>query len=120
MNISSSDRVNDYFSDIQLISPDKFESLITIRKLFFNANRNLVEEIKYGGLVFNLSDALIGGIFTYKKHLSIEFSNGAEFTDIDSVLEGGGGKRRHIKIFTSDDIIQKNCEYYINQACRDE
>ncbi len=46
MNISSSDRVNDYFSDIQLISPDKFESLITIRKLFFNANRNLVQKVE--------------------------------------------------------------------------
>ncbi len=117
MELSNNDKVNDFLADIQLISSDKFDMMISIRELFFSANKDLVEDIKYGGLVFNLSNSLLGGIFPYKKHISIEFSNGSDFIDIDSILDGGGKKRRHLKIFTADDIAQKNSEYFINQAC---
>ena len=63
-----------------------------------------------------MSNALIGGIYTYKKHISIEFSNGSGFIDTDSILEGSGKKRRHIKIYTDDDIFQKNYTYFVSQA----
>lgn len=93
--------------------------VMSIRDIFLGANEKLVEDIKYGGLVFNLSNALIGGIYIYKQHISIEFSNGCDFIDIDSILEGSGKKRRHLKIYKNDDIAQKNSEYFINQAvCR--
>ena len=58
-------------------------------------------------MIFNVSNALIGGIYTYKEHISIEFSNGADFIDTDSILEGGGKKRRHLKIYKNEDIVQK-------------
>ncbi len=120
MELSNNDKVNDFLADIQLISSDKFDMMISIRELFFSANKDLVEDIKYGGLVFNLSNSLLGGIFPYKKHISIEFSNGSDFIDIDSILDGGGKKRRHLKIFTADDIAHKNSDYFINQACNGE
>ena len=120
MELSNNDKVNDFLADIQLISSDKFDMMISIRELFFSANKDLVEDIKYGGLVFNLSNSLLGGIFPYKKHISIEFSNGSDFIDIDSILDGGGKKRRHLKIFTADDIAHKNSEYFINQVCNGE
>lgn len=63
-----------------------------------------------------MSDALIGGIYSYKEHVSIGFSNGADFIDNDSILEGGGKKRRHLKIYENDDIVQKNVEYFVSQA----
>lgn len=116
MTISSNEKVNDFLTDKQFKSPEQFEMMITIRDLFFNSNKNLVEDIKYDGLVFNLSGALIGGIFSYKEHLSIEFSSGADFSVANSNLEGGGKKRRHLKIKTKHDIAQKNCDYYIDQA----
>ena len=116
MNISSNDRVNDFLADTQLTSPSQFEIVTSIRELFLSANSDLVDDIKYGGLVFNLAGSFIGGIYTYKEHISIEFSNGAGFTDPDSILEGGGKKRRHLKIHSSDDIAQKNAIYFINQA----
>ncbi len=116
MNISTSDKVNDFLSDIQSISSEQFDMVIAIRDIFLRANEELVEGIKYGGLVFNMSDALIGGIYSYKEHVSIEFSNGADFIDNYSILEGGGKKRRHLKIYESDDISQKNIAYFINQA----
>jgi len=52
-----------------------------IRRLFNKASQALSEDIKYGGLVFMKSGSLIGGIFPYKNHISIEFSNGSSFSD---------------------------------------
>jgi hypothetical protein len=117
MNISSNDKVNDFLADLQFTAPDKFDMVISIRNIFLSSNKDLIEEIKYGGLAFNLSNTFIGGIYTYKEHISIEFSNGAEFTDIDSILDGAGKKRRHLKIYTNSDIVHNNSEYFINQAC---
>lgn len=116
MNISNSDKVNDFLSDIQSLTTEQFDMVTAIRDIFLKAHEELVEDIKYGGLVFNVSNALIGGIYIYKEHISIEFSNGADFTDTNSNLEGGGKKRRHLKIFSYDDIVQKNTKHFVNQA----
>ncbi len=51
-----------------------------------------------------------------KEHISIEFSNGANFTDTNSVLEGKGKKRRHLKIYSPKDVAQKKSDYFIKQA----
>ncbi|MCF6203588.1 MAG: DUF1801 domain-containing protein [Methylococcaceae bacterium] len=61
--------------------PVKVEVIELIREIFHNANQKLSEEIKYGGVVFNLSNSLVGGIFPYKQHISIEFCNGVGFPD---------------------------------------
>ena len=116
MNISNNDKVNDFLADIQFKASEQFEMMISIREMFLASNEKLVEDIKYGGLVFNLSGVLIGGIYSYKEHLSIEFSNGADFIDPNFILEGGGKKRRHLKIKMNDDITNKNADYFINQA----
>ncbi len=116
MSISTSDKVNDFLSDIQSISSEQFDIIISIRDVFLKSNKELVEGIKYGGLVFSASNALIGGIYIYKEHISVEFSNGANFIDTDSILEGGGKKRRHLKIYTDEDIAPKKIEYFVNQA----
>lgn len=118
MTLSTQDRVNKFLEDIHLLSNEKHEILVAIRELFFTANTELAENIKYGGLVFEISNTLIGAIFVYKKHISIEFSFGYQFEDPDLLLEGGGKYRRHIKIFKQEDIEDKNCAFYIAQAVR--
>ncbi|NOX92398.1 MAG: DUF1801 domain-containing protein, partial [Gammaproteobacteria bacterium] len=70
------------------------------------------------GLVFNLSNTLIGGIYVYEKHLSIEFSHGAELSDPNNILEGKGKKRRHIKIHVAKDIDEKKVDYFVRQALK--
>ena len=80
MNISSNDRVNDFFTDVQLVSSEQYNMMILIRSIFLKSTNDLVEEIKYGGLTFQIKGTLIGGIYVYKEHISIEFSNGADFT----------------------------------------
>jgi hypothetical protein len=104
MNISTNDKVNNFLSDMQSISKNQFDMVMSIRDIFLGANEKLVEDIKYGGLVFNLLNLLIGGIYIYKQHILIEFSNGFDFTDTDFILEGSGKKRRHLKIYKNDDI----------------
>lgn len=113
---SSNQKVNDFLVGIQSTFPDSFKSIENIRALFFEENDQLSNDIKYGGVVFNAHDKLIGGIFLYKKHLSIEFSNGVNFSDPDNLLEGKGKMRRHLKIRKSEDINTKNVRFYIKQA----
>ena len=112
------DRVNKFMEDLQTISPDKAEIIKSIRKIFLTTNKSLTEDIKYGGLVFNLSGVLLGGIFPYKEHISIEFSNGAEFLDPAGILEGNGKKRRHIKIVTKKDINDKSVKAFVTEAVK--
>ncbi len=118
MKLAGNDRVNKFMDDLQSVSPDKLEIIKSIRKIFLGADKELTEEIKYGGLVFNLSNVLIAGIFPYKEHISIEFSNGSDLDDPSGILEGKGKKRRHLKIINKQDINDKNVNEFVNQAIK--
>jgi hypothetical protein len=56
------------------------------------------------------------GIFSYKKHVSIEFSQGFLMKDPHNFLEGRGKYRRHLKIKTRDEIVKKNLPFFVQQA----
>ncbi len=75
---------------------------------------------KYGGEVLALDPdddkKFVGGIFSYKDHVSLEFSNGAVFDDPDGHLEGKGKSRRHLKLYTVDDVVTKDAERFLKQA----
>ena len=114
--ISSNTKVNDFLLKTQASSPDSFETIETIRTLFLKENSQLTEDIKYGGIIFNSADKLIGGIYPYKEHISIEFSQGASFSDPSKLLEGKGKMRRHLKIQNFNDIQAKNTLFFIKQA----
>ncbi|VAX02403.1 hypothetical protein MNBD_GAMMA20-1750 [hydrothermal vent metagenome] len=116
MSFSNNDKVDSFLNDIQFQSPEMFEILMSIRTIFHDTNLGLVEDIKYGGLVFTLSNTLIGGIFVYAKHISIEFSFGAELPDPDKILEGKGKKRRHIKIHVMEDVEKKKVKNFVGIA----
>ena len=113
---SSNQKVNEFLSDIQNTFPDSYKTIQEIRKLFFEENSDLSEEIKYGGITFNVLDDLVAGIYLYKKHISIEFSHGSSFQDPEKQLEGKGKMRRHLKIIDNEDINNKSCRFYIKQA----
>lgn len=109
-------KISEFIYDVQLVAPKQAESINLIRKLFNKTNEVLSEEIKYGGLVFLKSGSLIGGIFPYKNHISIEFSNGADFSDPKGLLEGQGKRRRHLKIHNHQEIALKNATFFIEQS----
>ena len=118
MKFSDNERVNKFMDDLQSISPPKLEMVESIRKIFVSANKELDEDIKYGGLVFNLSSVLIGGIFPYKEHISIEFNNGSDLPDPSGILEGKGKKRRHLKIVEKQDIDAKKVKVFVAEAAK--
>ena len=91
--------------------------VIGIRSLFLEACPGLAEAVKYGGIVFLKNGELVGGVFAYKEHVSVEFSHGASFPDPDSTLEGKGKYRRHIKLHDLDDIEARNLAGFIGLAC---
>lgn len=113
---SPNEKVDEFLIDIRTTFPDKSEIVERIRKFFFEENSEIEEDIKYGGIVFNVSGQLVGGIYLYKQHISIEFSDGANFNDKNSLLEGKGKKRRHLKIMEKNDIVYKKVSFYIKQA----
>lgn len=75
---------------------------------------------KYGGEVFvpNASEPnrFVGGVFIYKNHLSVEFSNGATFDDPEGLLEGQGKARRHLKVHNLAEITEKSVAGFLRQA----
>ncbi len=116
MGESNNKKVQNFLADVDYKSPEQLTIIQDVRKAFLVADKNLAEDIKYGGLVFLQDDTLIAGIFCYKKHVSIEFSNGASFEDPDKLLEGKGKYRRHLKLVLSDEFTAKNGVFYIKQA----
>ena len=110
------EKVQTFLEDAKAISQERYEIISTIREAFLKAGLGFVEGFKYGGTTYNISGELIGGIFSYKEHVSIEFSYGANFSDPHKVLEGSGKQRRHIKIKTLSDIEKKLVSFYIRQS----
>lgn len=93
-----------------------------------DAIKELVDQIapdvryvaKYGGEVLALdpdSDSkFVGGIFAYKDHVSLEFSEGASFDDPNGHLDGKGKSRRHLKFTTVDEVASKEAIRFLKQA----
>jgi len=75
---------------------------------------------KYGGDVilpdFRDAKSFVGGIFKYKEHVSLEFSQGASFDDPKGYLDGKGKNRRHLKLASVDEVQSKDAEGYLRQA----
>ncbi len=64
MNTSTNDKVNDFLFDIQSISSEQFDIVISIKEIFLRINNELVEDIKYGGSLIYQMDWLEGFIHT--------------------------------------------------------
>lgn len=75
---------------------------------------------KYGGVVV---EKIAGqpktqccGYFIYAQHVSLEFTHGAKLKDPDSLLEGSGKHRRHIKLENVQDLTAKRCKNFLEQV----
>lgn len=75
---------------------------------------------KYGGEVLALDPdddgKFVGGIFSYKEHVSLEFSEGVSFDDPEAHLEGKGKNRRHLKFQTLEDVEAKGTRDFLERA----
>lgn len=116
MTISNT-KVDDFFSDLALSDPEKQRIAVALRTEIKRQAKTAEERVMYGGILYFL-DQPFCGIFSYKSHVTLEFSNGYQFEDKAGVLEGSGKLRRHIKFKQASEIIDKHTALYIEQAIR--
>jgi hypothetical protein len=116
MSISKNEEVHTFLDDLKVMEGELYDSLVEIRQMILDMHQKAEEKIMYGGIVFFLEGEMFGGLFSYKNHVSLEFSNGFQMKDPDNFLEGKGKYRRHLKIRTKEDIPNKKVAFYIKQA----
>jgi hypothetical protein len=113
----SADRISKLLEDIRLIDPERFELMQALREDILDLDSSISEEVKYGGLLFSTKKSFCG-VFSYAKHVSLEFSAGAALPDTFKVLEGEGKFRRHIKLTSTQAIEEKHVREYLVLALK--
>ena len=111
------DRISKLLEDIRLLDPERFELVEALRKIVLDLNSSITEEVKYGGILFSAGQPFCG-VFSYAKHVSLEFGAGASLPDKYKVLEGEGKLRRHIKLSSAQDISGKHVREYLVLALK--
>ena len=107
--------VQTLLEDIALLGQTQFEIVQAVRALAMKTIQPLTEEVKYGGILFG-STVQFAGVFAYKAHVSVEFSQGTRILDTDGHLEGNGKGRRHVKLQSVEDLKAKNLKNYLRLA----
>ena len=110
-------RIEKFMADIRLIDEDRFALVQSLRHMVLGLDATMAEEFKYGGLLFALHEPFCG-VFSYKKHVSLELGCGTSLSDSMHVLEGTGSSRRHIKLHSLQEIASKHVAQYLRQALR--
>ncbi|NRF69006.1 DUF1801 domain-containing protein [Aquincola sp. S2] len=111
----TNDRVFHLLEDIRLIDEARHALVDRLRRLVLSVDPSVTEEVKYAGLLFSAGPPFCG-IFSYSRHVSLEFGRGSELADPHKVLEGEGKMRRHIKLENGDDLFRKNVREYVVAA----
>lgn len=104
-----------FLKELKVHNIEQYKIVSTIRKLILATDKNVSEEIKYGGLLYS-NQKPYTGLFVSKKHVSMEFSEGASFTDPKKLLEGTGKYRRHLKFHALDEINETHIKSFLKQA----
>lgn len=112
-----SDRVTKFLEDIRFLGEERFNLVQALREEVLSLEGSISEEIKYGGILF-AADKPFCGIFSYSKHVSLEFGDGASLPDRHNILEGEGKLRRHIKLLSQEDIAAKHVREYLALALK--
>lgn len=111
----STDKVAILLQDVKEHREDLFPIVARLRDMVLAAGPSIAEEVKYGGLLFSSGQSFCG-VFPYKAHVTLEFSQGAALTDPHGFLSGDGKYRRHIKLESMQDIEARRVADYVAQA----
>lgn len=107
--------VQELLDDLRLVSSQNYDIVNTVRTLIMQTFDDVAEEVKYGGILFS-SGVQFAGVFAYKAHVSVEFSQGAQIEDPFGFLEGTGKGRRHIKLMSVAQVNDKRLTQYLQLA----
>jgi hypothetical protein len=111
------DRTSKLLEDIRLQDSGRFELVQSLREIILGLDSSISEEVKYGGLLFSAEKPFCG-VFSYTKHVSLDFGAGASLPDKFNVLEGEGQSRRHIKLASTQEITDKHVLEYLVLALK--
>ena len=106
--------VKSFVEDLELVSPVKARIINQIRTYFGAIETEIEERIIYGGVGFFINGKHFGGAYPNKKHVNFAFSRGVELADPKSYLQGKGKFRRHLQIFTVEELAEKDAELFAN------
>lgn len=77
---------------------------------------------KYGGTLYTLKpdqkEGQFCGIFEYKGHVQLAFSQGTQLSDPKHLLEGSGKYRRHVNVKTEQEIDETSLVRLVKQAAK--
>jgi len=116
MNKSKTKEVQRFLNEIRLIDDNNFDPFNLMRDNVFEIYPKAEEKIMYGGIMFSLNKEDFGGLFVRKNYISFEFSAGFLMEDPHEFLEGSGKYRRHLKIKTIEDVLNKDVRFFVKQA----
>lgn len=74
------DRISKLLEDIRLLDQARFELVQSLRETILGLAPSVSEEGKYGGILFSAGQPFCG-VFSYAKHVSLEFGEGASLPD---------------------------------------
>ena len=86
-----------------------------LRKLIKNTDSAITETLKWGMPNYD-KDGDICALRAGNGYIALQFYNGIDLDDPDSLLEGSGKKMRHIKVWSKTDIIERMFISWIKQA----
>ncbi|MFZ6873981.1 DUF1801 domain-containing protein [Undibacterium sp. Di27W] len=114
----SADRIDKLLQDIRLLNEDHYALVQALREQILKLDQGVTEEVKYGGLLFS-STRPFCGVFSYTRHVTLEFGRGASLPDKYKTLEGEGKYRRHIRLTTPQEIKDKHVHAYLQLALKE-
>ena len=112
---SKDQKVQQFLDDIMIWDDKKFDIIQELRKIVFKKFPEVKERMMYGWIMFSL-DTDFGGIFSYKNHITFEFSNGYLMNDPKNILQWTWKFRRNIKIKIFEEIKEKEIEFFVGQV----
>ncbi len=106
-----------FLAELKAFDKVKYSIVKQLRDIILTVNQSASEVIKYGGLHYSDSKPYTG-LFVSKNHISMEFSEGVQFTDPKGLLQGSGKGRRHLKFTSTEDIDEKDIKMFLKQAMK--
>jgi len=100
---------------IGMESPTNHATVLALRAMVRDAAPEAEEMVKYGGLHY-VAARPICGIFAFARHVTLEFSRGAELDDPHAILLGDGQYRRHIRFSTPEAVDANVLGPYVAEA----
>ena len=108
--------VSELLTSLRTRDPERHALVEAVRTVVRATLPDVTEEVKYGGILFASAGEPFSGVFAYKGHVSVEFSDGAHIDDPYGHLQGKGKGRRHLKLHEAGDIAEQMLAAYLPLA----